>query len=489
MGQYILCLDQGTTSTRVIVFDERGNIIYKDNKEFKQIYPKNGYVEHDPMTIYNDSVNLIVKALKSINVDYSDIIGMGITNQRETTVLWDKRTGKPIYNAIVWQSSQSLSICEELKAKGLEFKIEAKTGLIINPYFSATKIRWILDNIPGAYELMLDGNLAFGTIDSWLIYKLTGKHETDITNASRTLLYNIHDLKWDDELLDIFGLDKSILPEVLDCDADFGKVKERRIASLIDINICGVAGDQEASLIGHTCFSESELKITYGTGSFMLLNTGSTPKESKHGLLTTIAYKIKNQVSYALEGSVFVAGAAFKFIRDNLELVKNLDDDNFKEMKSNGVIFVSALTGLGAPYWNSEARGAILGLTRATTKADIAFGTVLGVAYLNYDVLKAMEEDTKVKIYSISVDGGASLNHALMQAEADICNAKVMAISTSEATSLGVFYLVGLNRGLFKSLEEIKKNYKTSQTYEPNGNNYEISYEKWKRAIKAVGEF
>lgn len=489
MGKYIISFDQGTTSSRVIVFDERANIIYSKSKEFEQLYPKNGYVEHDPMVIYEDCVYLLTHALKGINIDYSEILGLGITNQRETTVLWDKRTGMPVYNAICWQSGQSLAICEELKNNNFEKVIEDKTGLIINPYFSASKIKWILDNVKGVKELMNEGNLLFGTIDSWLIYKLTGNHYTDITNASRTMLFNINTLEWDKELLNIFGINESILPKVLNCDSSFGFVKEDRIKELLNLEICGVAGDQEASLIGHTCFSENELKITYGTGSFMLLNTGNTPKKSKSGLLTTIGYKIGDNLAYALEGSVFIAGAAFKFIRDNLEIVKSLNDIEFESCKSNGTIFVPALTGLGAPYWQSEARGAFLGLTRATTKKDLAFATILGVAYLNYDVFRVMESDLNSKIKNVSADGGASLNKILMQTQSDLFGCTINSISISEATSLGVYYLVGLNKGLFKSLEDIKTHYKLKKSYKPLNNKYEIDYDKWRKAIKAVEVF
>ncbi len=489
MSKYIITFDQGTTSSRVIIFDERANIIYSCSKEFEQLYPKNGYVEHNPLTIYEDCVELISTALKEINVDYSDILGLGITNQRETTVLWDKRTGLPVYNAICWQSGQSSSICEDLKNKNLESVINEKTGLIINPYFSASKIKWILDNVLGVKKLMDEGNLLFGTIDSWLIYKLTGNHYTDITNASRTMLFNIHTLDWDNELLDIFGINKSILPKVLNCDSSFGFVKEERIANILNLEICGVAGDQESSLIGHTCFNENELKITYGTGSFMLLNTGFKPKKSNNGLLTTIGYKIGDNLAYALEGSVFVAGAAFKFIRDNLEIVKNLNDKEFSSLKSNGVIFVPALTGLGAPYWQSEARGAFLGLTRATTKRDLAFATILGVAYLNYDVFRIMEADISAKIKNVSADGGASLNSILMQTQSDLFGCTLNTLSVSEATSLGVYYLVGLNKKMFKSLDDIKSHYKLKKTYKPTNTIYEIDYNKWLKAINAVEAF
>ncbi len=489
MSKYILVIDQGTTSSRVIIYDRRGNSIFKAQKELAQIYPKPGYVEFDADIIYEDVVKLMHQALKEVNIDLKDIVGCGVTNQRETTVLWDKTTGKPIYNAICWQSVQSDSICTDLKNKGYEKVINEKTGLIINPYFSASKIKWILDNVSGAKELMDQGNLSFGTIDSWLIYRLTGKHVTDYTNASRTLLFNIHTLSWDKELLDIFGVSESILPALVSSNETIGMITEERIKKYGDFEICAIAGDQQASLIGHTCLYEGDLKITYGTGSFMLLNTGRTPHKSNNGLLTTVAYKIGDTVAYALEGSVFCAGAAFKYIRDNLEIVKSFDDENFMPTDSNGVIFVPSLTGLGAPYWSSEAKGAILGMTRGTSKHDIAFATILGVAYLNYDVLLSMKDDTKIDVDLISVDGGASTNSILMQAESDITKTNISAISTSEATSLGICYLVSLNKGIVKSFEEIKERYKRTKLYKPKDTNYSVSYDKWKKACRLVMEY
>lgn len=486
-----MTIDQGTTSSRVIIFDERGNIICRVLKPFKQIYPFDGAIEHDPMVIYEDVVELMLEALKQVNIDYNDLIGVGITNQRETTVLWDKKTGLPIYNAIVWQSNQSKNICEELINKGYKDFINEKTGLLINPYFSASKIKWILDNVKGAKELMNEGRLMFGTIDSWLIYKLTGKHVTDYTNASRTMLFNIHTLKWDEELLDLFGINSSILPKVVDSNYNVGEIKDSRISDIVKLNICAILGDQQASLVGHACFNPGKLKITYGTGSFMLLNTGDIPFKSKNGLLTTIAYSINNKVSYALEGSVFVAGSAFQFIRDNLEIVKSLDDDEFNQANSNGVIFVPALTGFGAPYWNSNTKGAIYGLTRATTKKDIAIATIDGVALMNNDVLQTMKDDTGIEFATISVDGGASLNPYLMQRESDYTGNKITTISTSEATSLGVYYLVMLNNGLIKSIEEINNLYKPIRCYSPsmNKNKIEKIKENWKKAVNATIEF
>lgn len=492
MSKYVLTIDQGTTSSRVIIFDERGNILCKVLKEFKQLYPAEGYVLHDAKVIYEDVVELVCRALHEVNIEYRDILGVGITNQRETTVIWDKETGEPVYPAIVWQSTQSQSICEAWRAAGLEKKVADKTGLLINPYFSATKIRWILDNVAVAGKLLKENRLLFGTIDSWLIYKLTkGIHVTDYTNASRTMLFNIHTLSWDEELLDIFRIPKQMLPKVVSCNASIGKIKDERIAEICDLEICGVAGDQQSSLIGHTCFTEGSLKITYGTGSFMLLNTGKTPFSSAHGLITTLAYVIDDRPCYALEGSVFVAGSAFAFIRDNLELVKNLSDTEFVPNPSAETVFVPALTGLGAPYWNSSCRGALFGLTRATSKEDIAWATIEGVGFLNKDVLCAMLSDTDIELKDISVDGGASLNTKLMQFQADILQKRIRAISVSEATALGVFYLVGLNKGLFRNLEDVKKLYRVGKTYYPKAYSEALKWKegKWKRAVYACIAF
>lgn len=491
MSKYVLTIDQGTTSSRVIIFDERGNIVYKILKEFEQLYPLPGYVLHNAEQIYEDIVEMICSALQEVNLEYKDIVGVGITNQRETTVVWDKMTGKPIYPAIVWQSTQTKEICDTLCQQGYDSVIREKTGLLINPYFSASKIKWILDNVEGAKTLAEEKRLLFGTMDSWLIYKLTkGIHVTDYTNASRTMLFNIHTLNWDKELLSIFGIPEAMLPQVVSCNQRIGRIREERIARLCDLEICGIAGDQQASLIGHTCFDMGSVKITYGTGSFMLLNTGNTPFVSRHGLLTTIAYVIDGIPCYALEGSVFVAGSAFAFIRDNLELVRSLSDHEFSSRTANGVVFVPALTGLGAPYWNAECRGAILGLTRATTKSDIAWATIEGVGFLNKDVLDSMLEDTRIVLKDISVDGGASLNARLMQFQSDSMGSRIKTISTSEATSLGVFYLVGLNQGLFPSLSAVKKLYKTAKIYTPTQDASLKDKEKqWKRAIKACMEF
>lgn len=487
MDKYIIIIDQGTTSTRVILFDSRGNIIGLEQKELKPII-KNGAILHDANLIYEDTISLFTLLLDKVNIDYSQIIGVGITNQRETTVLWNKETQEPVDLAIVWQSTHTNYICEELVEKGYSDLITSKTGLRINPYFSASKVMHILKTNSLAQKIMKNKKLAFGTIDSYLVSRLTkGCHYTDFTNASRTMMFNIHTLSWDDELLNIYGIDKDILPKVIGSNDYISKISDERILHYGNFPICAIIGDQQSSLFGHTCFNEGNFKITYGTGSFMLLNTGNKIVKSNTGLLSTIAYSINNKVYYALEGSVFVAGSAFAFIRDNLELVRDYDNAYF-EGNNNGIYFVPALTGLGAPYWSAKSKGAIYGITRGTTKEDIARATLEGVAFLNYDVFKAMIEDSKINIKEISVDGGASKNINLMQFEADITNANVKTISTSEATALGCFYLVGLNRGIFKDLSDIKKLHKYIKIYIPNQNRqeFERKYKKWHKAVEAT---
>lgn len=490
MEKYILVIDQGTTSTRVILFDTRGNINGIEQKELKLIYKENQILV-DANQIFEDTVSLFVSLLNKVNIDYNNIIGVGITNQRETTVLWNKETGLPVDYAIVWQSTHTKAICDDIRNKGYEELIRNKTGLIINPYFSASKISYILNNNIEARRLMAEEKLLFGTIDSWLLYKLSNRiHKTDYTNASRTMLYNIHTLSWDKELLNLFKIDSSILPEVCSSNSYFADITEERISKFGNFKICSLIGDQQASLFGHTGFNEGSFKITYGTGSFMLLNTSDKIVNSKNGLLTTIAYGIDGNISYAIEGSVFVAGSAFQFVRDNLELVRNLDQENF-DAKNNGVYFVPALTGLGAPYWATDARGTIFGLSRATTKSDIVRATLEGVAFLNYDVFKAIEEDSNLIINEVSVDGGASKNEALMQFEADIMNAKIKTISTSEATALGCYYMVGLSVKLFEDLDSIKKLHRYIKEYNPalEKTILEEKYKKWKKAVKATIEF
>lgn len=488
MENYIIVIDQGTTSSRVILFDVRGNIVGIEQKELKLI-TKDGAILHDPIQIYEDVVELFTSLLEKVNIDYRGILGVGITNQRETTVVWNKDNLEPVDLAIVWQSTHTNYICEELDSRGYTELIQAKTGLRINPYFSGSKIAHIVRTNEKAKVLMENDKLAFGTIDSWLVAKLTqGKHHvTDYTNASRTMLFNIHTLKFDEELLDIFALKPSILPKVLNSNDTIGLIEDSRIKKFGDFSIKALIGDQQASLFGHTCFDAGSFKITYGTGSFMLLNTKDRIINSHNGLLSTIAYGLDGKVSYALEGSVFVAGSAFQFIRDNLDLVKDYSDEIF-EKNNNGVYFVPALTGLGAPYWQTGAKGAIFGLTRSTSKENIVRATLEGVAFLNYDVYSSMKEDSGIQIEEISVDGGASKNKNLMQFEADIMDVKIKTISTSEATALGCFYLVGLNTKVFTSLEMIKKLHKYIKVYNPEKkrDEFERKYHKWKKAVEAT---
>lgn len=490
MDKYIIVIDQGTTSTRVILFDSRSNIIGIEQKELKFIC-KDDAILQDANVIYNDAVELMVTLLRKVNVNYADILGVGITNQRETTVLWDKDSLEPVDYAIVWQSTHTNYICQEMVEKGYGDNINEKTGLLINPYFSASKIAHILRTNSYAKELMDKKRLHFGTIDSWLVAKLTnGIHVTDYTNASRTMLFNINTLDYDQEILNWLEIDRDILPKVIGSNDYVGTIKDKRIQEFGNFKICALIGDQQSSLFGHTCFDEGSFKITYGTGSFMLLNTEEKLIKSKNGLLTTIAFSVDGRVNYALEGSVFVAGSAFQFIRDNLDLIKDYNDEVFNTA-NNGVYFVPALTGLGAPYWKTDAKGAIFGLTRGTRKEDIVRATLEGVAFLNYDVFKAMKDDSGIDIREISVDGGASRNANLMQFESDIMNVNIKTISTSEATALGAYYLVGLRTGLFKDFSDVKRFHKYIKVYNPNINRplFEKRYQKWKKALAATLSF
>ncbi len=487
MSKYIIAVDQGTTSSRVMIFDERSNIICKTQSEFTQYYPQDGYVLHDPNEIYESVVNLLTTALKEVNIDYDDILGLGITNQRETTVLWDKETGEPIYKAIVWQSLQSKDICDGLE----EYKdlIKEKTGLLINPYFSASKIKWMLENVPNAKRLMNEGRLLFGTIDTWITWKLTGGkyHVTDYTNASRTMLFNIKTLSWDDDLLNIFDINKNILPKVINSNDTVGYITDSRISNIANIKICALCGDQESSLLGHTCVNDGDIKITYGTGSFMLLNTGNNICPSDSGLLTTIATAIDGKIQYALEGSVFMCGGAINFMKDNLNIIESFEK-SFNAPSSNGVYFVPALTGLAAPYWDPLAKGAILGLTRATTKEEISLATLEAIGYSNKDIIDTMQKETNKKINFISVDGGASKNKRLMQFQSDILSTDIVTLNTEEATALGIFFLVGLNTKLITNIKDYHKNL---NVFKPNMDTQMIvdKYSKWKKAIKAVQIF
>ena len=470
MSKYILSLDQGTTSSRAILFDEKGIAKATAQKEFRQIFPKPGWVEHDPMDIWKSQLEVAREVIASHNIKIEDIVGIGITNQRETTVVWDKTTGQPIYNAIVWQDRRTASICDQLKAKGLEDKIRSKTGLVIDAYFSGTKIKWILDNVEGAREKAAKGKLLFGTVDTWLIWNLTGGkvHATDYSNVSRTMIYNIIDLKWDDELLEVLDIPKSILPEVKASSDDYG-VTHKDVLFNREIPIGGVAGDQQSALFGQACFDPGMAKNTYGTGCFMLMNTGEQPVMSKRGLLTTIAWGLDGKVEYALEGSVFIAGAAIQWLRDGLKIIDSAPDSEYYSLKvpdTDGVYVVPAFAGLGAPYWDMYARGAILGLTRGTRKAHLIRATLESLAYQTYDVLEAMEVDSEIELKKLRVDGGASANNLLMQFQSDILNVCVERPKVIETTALGAAYLAGIQLGVF-SKEDIAKNRNIDASFNP----------------------
>lgn len=470
MNKYILALDQGTTSSRAILFDNAGKAVAKAQKEFRQIFPKPGWVEHDPMDIWKSQLSVAREVIAKNNVRAEEIAAIGITNQRETALVWDKKTGQPICNAIVWQDRRTAAICDEMKANGWEDKIRSKTGLVLDAYFSGTKVKWMLDNVEGARAKAEAGELLFGTVDTWLIWNLTKgeKHVTDYSNASRTLLFNIKTLEWDAEILAGLGIPESMLPEVKYSSDDFGVTHEEVLFNA-EIPIAGVAGDQQSALFGQACFSPGMAKNTYGTGCFMLMNTGEKPVASKRGLLTTIAWGLDGKVEYALEGSVFIAGAAIQWLRDGLKLIDSAPDSEFFAMKvpdTDGVYVVPAFAGLGAPYWDMYARGAILGLTRGTRKAHLIRATLESLAYQTYDVLEAMEEDSGIQLKALKVDGGASANNLLMQFQADVLDVLVERPSVIETTALGAAYLAGLKVGLY-SKENIVGNNNTDASFNP----------------------
>ena len=470
MKKYIMALDQGTTSSRCILFDKSGDIKSMVQREFDQIFPKEGYVEHDPLTIWSTQISVATEAVLKMGITFDEIHGIGITNQRETVVVWDKSTGTPVYNAIVWQCRRTSDFCEELKNLGYESMIKEKTGLVIDPYFSATKIKWILDNVKGAREKAEKGKLCCGTIDTWLIWKLTGGkvHATDYSNASRTMLFNIKDLKWDDELLALFDIPKSMLPEVKPSSSLFGYTDMNVIGAKLPIG--GVAGDQQSALFGQCCFNEGELKNTYGTGAFMLMNTGNKPYIDSNGLLTTVAWGIGDKVTYAVEGSVFTCGAAIQWLRDELKLIKSAKDSEKYASRvedSGGVIVVPAFQGLGAPYWDSYARGLIIGITRATRKEHIIRATLESMGYQTADVVNLMERATGIKVLSLKVDGGASANSLLLQFQSDILGITLERPNCIETTALGAAYLCGLTLGVYNSLEEIKENHIVNAMFNP----------------------
>ena len=488
--KYIIALDQGTTSSRAILFDKCGNIVSSAQKEFTQIYPKAGWVEHNPMEIWGSQSGVLREVLETTSVRPDEIAAIGITNQRETTVVWDKNTGKPVYNAIVWQCRRTASICDDLKKKGLEESIKSKTGLMIDAYFSATKVKWILDNIEGAREKAENGDLLFGTIDTWLIWNLTrGKvHVTDYSNAARTMLYNIKDLKWDEDILKELDIPLCMLPEVKPSSEIYGYTDGEMLAGA-KIPIAGCAGDQQAALFGQTCFEEGSVKNTYGTGCFLLMNTGSKPVESKNGLLTTIAWGVDGKVEYALEGSIFVGGASIQWLRDELRLIYDSGQSEYYANQvedTNGVYVVPAFTGLGAPYWDMYARGAIFGITRGAKRGHIVRATLESIAYQTKDVLNAMQEDSKMNLKMLRVDGGASANDFLMQFQADILNVNIDRPKVIETTALGAAYLAGLAVGFYKNKEEIRKRYTIEKEFIASMDDRKINllYKGWKRAVE-----
>ncbi|MBQ9984048.1 MAG: glycerol kinase GlpK [Lachnospiraceae bacterium] len=488
---YLMALDQGTTSSRCIIFDKSGNVISMAQKEFTQYFPKSGWVEHDANEIWASQISVVTEAMAQCSLEASDIAAIGITNQRETTIVWDKQTGEPIYHAIVWQCRRTADYVEQLKEEGYDEIIREKTGLILDPYFSATKIKWILDNVEGAREKAEAGNLLFGTVDTWLVYKLTkgAVFATDVTNASRTMLYNVRELCWDKELLAKFNIPENMLPEVKSSSEVYGTTHTSILGG--EIPIAGVAGDQQAALFGQCCFEPGESKNTYGTGCFLLMNTGEKAVESKHGLLTTIAIGREGKVQYALEGSVFVAGAAIKWLRDELKLIDSAEETetlaNSVE-SSNGVYVVPAFTGLGAPYWDAYARGAVFGLSRGSSRAHFVRATLEALAYQSLDVIRAMEEDSGITVSSLRVDGGASANDFLLQFQADILNGEIIRPKISETTALGVAYLAGLAVGYYKDLEEIKKNWNRDKVFMPNLSEEirEQRYRGWKDCVKRI---
>ena len=471
MSKYILALDQGTSSSRAIVFDHNGHTKAVAQKEFTQIFPKPGWVEHNPMEIWSSQASVIAEAITSIDINGLDIAAIGITNQRETTIVWDAETGEPVYNAIVWQDRRTSEYCDSLKTEGLTDRIRSKTGLIIDAYFSATKIRWILENVPGAREKADMGKLRFGTVDTWLIWMLTrGEvHVTDVSNASRTMVYNIHDLCWDKELLNLFGIPESMMPQVKSSSEVYGHTKTTLFAH--EVPIAGIAGDQQAALFGQMCTEPGAVKNTYGTGCFLLMNSGEKPIMSSNNLLTTIAWKIGDKVSYALEGSIFVAGSVVQWLRDGLGIIRSSSEVEALAASvpdNGGVYFVPALTGLGAPYWDQYAKGSLYGISRGTTAAHIARAALEGIAFQTMDIVNAMQKDAGVELAELKVDGGASRNNLLMQFQADILGTTVIRPKVTETTALGAAYLAGLAVGYWESIGHIKSQWAVDASFSPS---------------------
>lgn len=488
MERFILAVDQGTTSSRAIIFDKKGEIKSVAQKEFRQIYPKTGWVEHDPAEIWKTQKGVIAEAITGGALSANAIVGIGITNQRETTIIWDRKTGIPIYNAIVWQDRRTSEYCTELKSKGYEPLINSKTGLLIDPYFSGTKIRWILENVDGGREKAEKGELAFGTVDSWLIWNLTAGqvHITDISNASRTMLFNITTHQWDDELLNLFNIPKSLLPEVKSSSEIYCETEKELFGA--SIPIAGIAGDQQAALFGQMCIEPGMLKNTYGTGGFLMFNTGEKPIVSKNKLLTTIGWKIDGKVTYALEGSIFIAGAVVQWLRDELKIIDTAAEIEVlanSVTDNGGVYMVPAFAGLGAPHWDQYARGTVFGLTRGTKRGHIARAALESIAYQTYDVLKAMESDSGIKVKELRVDGGATANNLLMQFQSDVLEIAIVRPKISETTALGVAYLAGLATGYWNGIEDIANQWAVDKKFEPETEQEEINKKIyfWNKAV------
>lgn len=489
MSKYVMALDQGTTSSRAIIFDEHQNIVNMAQKEFTQHYPKAGWVEHDPLEIYASQYGVLVEVLARSGMEAGEISAIGITNQRETTIVWDSETEEPIYNAIVWQDRRTSDYCDELKKQGLTDMIRQKTGLIIDAYFSATKIKWILDNVAGARKRAEKGKLMFGTVDTWLIWRLTrGEvHVTDVSNASRTMLFNINTLDWDQELLDLFGIPRSMMPEVKSSSEVYGHTKTTIFAHKVPIS--GIAGDQQAALFGQMCTEPGMVKNTYGTGCFLLMNSGEKPILSQNNLITTVAWKIGDKVNYALEGSIFVGGSVVQWLRDGLHVINSSSEVEALASQvpdTNGVYFVPALTGLGAPWWDQYARGTITGISRGTTTAHIARAALEGIAYQTMDITAAMSRDAGVPLRELKVDGGASRNNLLMQFQADILGTKVIRPQVVETTAMGAAYLAGLAVGYWSSIDEIRKQWQVDRVFEPSWDEKQIQTARsgWEDAVK-----
>ena len=489
--KYILALDQGTTSSRAILFNRKGEIVSVAQKEFKQIFPQPGWVEHDPMDIWSSQASVATEVVTQKGISGQDVAGIGIANQRETVIVWNRTTGKPVYNAIVWQDKRTLNFCEELKAEGKEHFIRQKTGLVIDSYFSASKVKWILDNVDGARKAAENGELVMGTVDTWLIYNFTKKalHITDVTNASRTMLFNINTLKWDDDLLSLFTIPKSMLPEVKDSSEIYGNIKTSLFPSKIPL--AGIAGDQMAALFGQLCIKKGMVKNTYGTGCFMLMNIGEKPVLSNNNLLTSVAWKIGDEVRYALEGSIFIGGAVVQWLRDRLRIIKTSEE--IEELAatvsgSGGVYFVPAFAGLGAPHWNQKAQGTMFGITRGTTDANIAHAALEAIAFQSMDILKAMEADSSLDIRELRVDGGATVNNVLMQFQAEVLNTVTIRPEVTETTALGAAYLAALAVGFWKDQQELENIWKEGKKFKPEMDRETVKQmtKGWYKAVKAV---